>query len=691
MINYTYNKLTPFKWFVLENFPFIEADFDALTDWQLFCKLGKEINKIINSVNLSGEQVEKLTNAFNDLQNYVNNYFDNLDLQEEVNRKLNEMVEDGTFDKLIAKYINNNITHCFTTCLEMKKANLPINSIVKTLGYYEKNDNGSASYFITDTKSNNKFYENLENGLFAELIINDTMNIKSFGIKENDVDDDTDLLQTIINLAPFNNFEIKGNRQPLIISKSITIPNNCKINNIYFKTRTNNFTKNFMIGINTTNFENWEQSHPNSTFGYFKNCTIENENTENMINGIYNFANNHFENVYFNKLNVAFKIDSNYLDKVIMYNFAIARKIGTDYALDLGYLGDGCELNQVHMYETIGSQKFINVGGGHNPINIQNLIGKGLIYIKDSQVNILNIHNESTENVQIEINHGTVNIENGFFFHNKPSIFIDNNSNVVIKNTLFEYELYKYSYDKLDDIDININDARSVLTLINTYKSLRKESAINIKVLNSVLTNLDTMPSLRNIKSYNNQSNAIINNLDDFLNKSLSVAYAQKSDYVKWFQASDTYFYKIVPIFDNIRMISSNYSNTASINLLQNNEGFRFAAATSSTWRIYRGLSENNYDVYCDIANISKSINDNGYFVNGFKWKERTPGDIDNFNKNFTYIRHLNNNNVECMCRELPEFGFWNVGDIIHKLNNNVYETYVCTVAGTPGTWVKQT
>lgn len=104
-INFTYTNLTPFKWYVLENFPFIEADFDALTNWQLFCKLGKEMNKIINSVNVSGEQVETLTNAFNELQNYVNNYFSELNVQEEINKKLDEMAEDGTLAEIINEHI----------------------------------------------------------------------------------------------------------------------------------------------------------------------------------------------------------------------------------------------------------------------------------------------------------------------------------------------------------------------------------------------------------------------------------------------------------------------------------------------------------------------------------------------------------------------------------------------------------
>lgn len=104
MNKFEYKKLTPFKWFVLENFPFIEADFDALTEWQLFCKLGKEINKVINSTNTLGTQVENLTT-------FVTNYFDNLDVQEEVNAKLNEMAQDGTLAQIINQEIFTDLNN----------------------------------------------------------------------------------------------------------------------------------------------------------------------------------------------------------------------------------------------------------------------------------------------------------------------------------------------------------------------------------------------------------------------------------------------------------------------------------------------------------------------------------------------------------------------------------------------------
>lgn len=111
MINFNYKNLTPFKWFVLENFPFIEADFDALTEWQLFCKLGKEMNKIINSTNTLGEQTETLTTAFNNLQEYVNQYFSDLNIQNEINNKLNEMAQDGTLAEIINQEIFTDLNN----------------------------------------------------------------------------------------------------------------------------------------------------------------------------------------------------------------------------------------------------------------------------------------------------------------------------------------------------------------------------------------------------------------------------------------------------------------------------------------------------------------------------------------------------------------------------------------------------
>lgn len=279
-INFTYTNLTPFKWFVLENFPFIEADFDALTNWQLFCKLGKEMNKIINSVNASGQQVETLTTAFNNLQNYVNNYFDNLDIQEEVNNKLNMMVEDGTLDNILNNYIN--VTKIYNTHEDLIMDTTLVNNMkVKTLGYYEMNDGGGADYIVTSQIDNTKYQEQLSNGLFLELIIQN-IDFLQFGAKNDKTFDSTTFIKKAINYTKTSNKTIILNRKSeFLISESLDISNlYCDFGNSVFYTN-NNID---IFTIDTTQY-----------YTTIKNCELNCEFAENGIHIIEGRKVNIFE------------------------------------------------------------------------------------------------------------------------------------------------------------------------------------------------------------------------------------------------------------------------------------------------------------------------------------------------------------------------------------------------------------
>ena len=52
-------------------------------------------DNIIPTVNNNAEAVQELQNLYNDLRDYVNNYFDNLDIQEEVENKIQELFDKG--------------------------------------------------------------------------------------------------------------------------------------------------------------------------------------------------------------------------------------------------------------------------------------------------------------------------------------------------------------------------------------------------------------------------------------------------------------------------------------------------------------------------------------------------------------------------------------------------------------------
>lgn len=389
MNKFNFNKLTPFKWFVLENFPFIEADFDALTEWQLFCKLGKEMNKIINSENVLGTQMENVTNAFNDLYNYVNNYFDNLDIQAEIDKKLNEMVEDGTLQTIMNQYITN-CPASFNTVAELKASTFVINnSKAITLGYNTINDNGGATYQITDTMPATPYgVVTLDNGLYA-VLINDKPNVKMFGAIDSTTIDQTDKIKEAINYAITNKcetLELTGN---YFVNQTISFDNisNLKIINgtIYvhetdtlLNTNFNVFTFNSCSNITLDNIRVIETEPVARTrklkvggfyFTSCKNCTITNCYLENTMSGIMLDAGTSNTIIKNNIINVTYQsaqfAQSAILNYASPHNIIAHNKIyGEYYDGTLSIFGSGTN------YVIVEGNEIQNIIAGQTPIYI---------------------------------------------------------------------------------------------------------------------------------------------------------------------------------------------------------------------------------------------------------------------------------------------------------------------------------
>lgn len=100
-------KLTPFTKMIMTIGTLPSSFYASMSYYESMVWLYEYLkNQVIPAVNNNGEAVEELQAKFIELKTYIDEYFDNLDIQEEVNKKLDEMAEDGTITNLIKQYID---------------------------------------------------------------------------------------------------------------------------------------------------------------------------------------------------------------------------------------------------------------------------------------------------------------------------------------------------------------------------------------------------------------------------------------------------------------------------------------------------------------------------------------------------------------------------------------------------------
>lgn len=71
---------------------------DSLSYYELLCKVVDYLNQVIDQSNKTEKEMEEL-------KSYVDNYFNNLDVTDEINKKLDAMAADGTLANLINKVL----------------------------------------------------------------------------------------------------------------------------------------------------------------------------------------------------------------------------------------------------------------------------------------------------------------------------------------------------------------------------------------------------------------------------------------------------------------------------------------------------------------------------------------------------------------------------------------------------------
>lgn len=116
------NKIEPFKFWCQKVLPNVYDD--SLSYYEYLCKLNEYLNQVIEQMNTLTEAEEQfqehltgewedyangLTNAWNETKNYIDNYFTNLNVQTEINNKLDAMALDGTLSTLLSPFVSQEI------------------------------------------------------------------------------------------------------------------------------------------------------------------------------------------------------------------------------------------------------------------------------------------------------------------------------------------------------------------------------------------------------------------------------------------------------------------------------------------------------------------------------------------------------------------------------------------------------
>lgn len=381
-INYKYI-LQPFKFWTLQNFPFIEsADFDSLTNYEIMCKIVDYLNKVIDNTNTSETNIETAID-------YINNFFDNLDLQDEVNNKLDEMAESGELEEIIASYLNSNALICFDSVQDMKSSeNLVDGSYAKTLGFYSINDGGSSIYKIrnvtNDDVIDNAFIISLDTGnLIAELMIFNNININQLGAKGDGITDDTTFFEKAINKIDYislvrekvykiskltidKSFIIKGNNAKIIdsseenilISSSIDQKHQIELYDLEIDcphcNYAINFTRTNFIGdhlkLKNSKVTSVVINKGTTTTGAYGGCELSNSRIEFSPTGIIiNTTDSHLYNIVTHNCMTHYQIDGGltHLKNIHGWNY---NQDNTDYITNSILIKANGDISAVDVY-----------------------------------------------------------------------------------------------------------------------------------------------------------------------------------------------------------------------------------------------------------------------------------------------------------------------------------------------------
>ena len=334
--------------------------------------------------------------------------------------------------------------------------------IITTIGYYEANDGGGATYKIREKEESD--VEDLgsihfiNDTLVAEMIIeNNTINIKQFGAKGDGTTDDSTIIQKAINIENVNTIDLE--QKTYYISNSIILKSNLTIKN--GNILLNNLNKGFE-GENLSNI-------------IFDNIKID--GNENSQTGIYL---THSKNIVIKNCEMLDFISIDSIPSGIYFNF--------------------CEFAKVNMCKVYNVKGFF--------INDDSRVSRGMLFGNSKHIVVESCH---IENIYCE------SALNGDGLHFIAENTGEGYSNNIVKNTKFvdcsyrciKIQQYGITVDNCEFVN-GEHDYQVETAIINIYDNyaIIKNCFFNMKAKNPI--GIGENNTLDSNSTSNSTSNIII-------------------------------------------------------------------------------------------------------------------------------------------------------------------------------------
>ena len=244
-----------------EQFPYSNFH-DLNLDWII-----SEVKKAIEGFKALSDKTDDFETTLNNALEYINNYFKNLDVQEEINNKLEEMKENGELADIIAAFLKAPNYYLSVKSM-VADTSITNNSVAITASYNTAANDGSCLYWIHTPKSYD-FEIALSNNLYAYPCPMGIPTVREFGATSNN--DIETPLKNLINYSTTTN-------NPCDISGPYRLKNPQYINKKYLANYNLTsdagvvYTKN--IDINTNGYD-YIQSDSRITSNIQGGCAVD--------------------------------------------------------------------------------------------------------------------------------------------------------------------------------------------------------------------------------------------------------------------------------------------------------------------------------------------------------------------------------------------------------------------------------